>query len=118
MAANNLDAYSTSSGGVATDVVAAGSIEPALTLAAQFTAAGAGAAVAAPAGVSAARVLTFTSGAPTAAAAVVEGSNDGTTWTALPSSDPEAVFTQIRLHCTALSGGTSPTVTAVAVVTP
>lgn len=87
----------------------------------QFSATGATAAVAVPSGVDHVALQTATTGAPTAATVVAQGSNDGSTWTTLPvGSQPPGSqrYTQVRLNCTALTGGTTPTITAAALVSP
>ncbi len=91
-------------------------------LAAQFTAVGATPAVTVSPGVTAGVVVASpTTGAPTSAVVVVEGSNDGNTWIVLPApsfAPFNATFTLVRLRCSALAGGTSPTISATAIATP
>lgn len=95
---------------------------PATLLFKQFSATGATAAVPTPNGVGTVALNSATTGGPTAATVVAQGSNDnGSTWTNLPSGNQppgSARYTQVRLNCTALSGGTSPTITAAALVYP
>jgi hypothetical protein len=89
---------------------------PDCVLTAQFSATGATNAVPTPSGVGSGYLIAApTSGAPTAATVVLQGSLDGgLTWVTIPP--PAAVggglvkYTQIRLNCTALTGGTSPTI--------
>jgi hypothetical protein len=92
---------------------------PDCVLTAQFSAIGATNAVPVPSGVGSGYLIAApTSGAPTAATVVLQGSLDGVSWVALPA--PTAVggglvkYTQVRLNCTALTGGTSPTIYATA----
>jgi hypothetical protein len=94
---------------------------PTVMLFKQFSATGATASVAIPSGVGQCALQTATSGGPTSATVVVEGSNDGNTWTALPGTNQppgSARYTRVRLNCTALAGGASPTITAAALVSP
>lgn len=94
---------------------------PVVHLFKQFSAVGATAAVAVPSGISSAQVLSASTGSPTSAVVVAQGSNDGSNWVNLPSGNPSlgAVrYTQVRLNCTALAGGTSPTITAAGVFSP
>ena len=85
-----------------------------------FTATGASAAVSVPSGVTGAVLMQSVFGAPTASNVQVEGSNDGSSWFVIgaPGVSGAARYTQVRLNCTSLTGGTSPTVSAVAIVTP
>lgn len=108
--------YGTSSAAVQATTV--DDYSPVVMLFKQFSATGATAAVAIPSGVSQAAVNSATSGSPTSATVVAQGSNDGSTWTNLPSGNqpPGATrYTQVRLNCTALAGGTTPTLTAAAI---
>lgn len=87
----------------------------------QFSAAGATAAVAMPSGVTQVSLSSATTGAPTSATVVAQGSNDGSTWVNLPSGQQppgSPRFTQVRLNCTALAGGTTPTLTVAGIATP
>lgn len=98
---------------------------PNVILTAVFSATGPTAAVPVPSTVSSATLLqAVTTGAPTSATVVVQGSLDGSstgTWTTLPAGKPVGAMTPypfVRLNCTALSGGTSPTIIVAALATP
>jgi len=110
------------SAAAAVSAVAVDDYWPVVHLFKQFSATGATAAVAVPNGVSSAQVLLATTGSPTSATVVAQGSNDGgTTWTTMPAGNQPlgAVrYTQVRLNCTALAGGTSPTITASGIFSP
>lgn len=88
----------------------------------QISAVGTSVAVPVPGGASSASLLSTVSGAPTAATVVVQGSVDGSTWVNLPSpgylTSSPTPYQWVRLNCTALAGGTSPTITACAIVNP
>lgn len=95
---------------------------PTVMLFKQFSATGSTASVSVPSGVGQCSLQTATSGAPTSATVVVQGSNDGgNSWTTIPSG-PQAPgsprYTLVRLNCTALAGGTTPTLTAAALLAP
>lgn len=100
---------------------AVGDLLPAVVLTAQFTAVGASATVAVPSGVTGGVLQLFPTGAPTVATVVIEASVDSITWVPLPAasqSPPAVTFPFVRLHCTALAGGTSPTVIALGITAP
>lgn len=100
-----------SGGGIgALNVIALDDLFPVYMLSTTFSAVGSTPALKTPVGIGAAQVVAPTSGAPTSAAVVAQGSNDGTTWTNLPAVSGLARFTQVRLTCTALSGGTTPAI--------
>lgn len=84
----------------------------------QFSATGATAAVNIPSGAGQVALQTATTGGPTSATVIAQGSNDGgNSWTTIApgNSAPGAPrYTQVRLNCTALAGGTTPTITAAA----
>jgi hypothetical protein len=94
---------------------------PVVMLFKQFSATGATAAVSVPSGVGKVDLNFATTGAPTAVAVKAEGSNDGNSWTTLPSgnqSPGDARYTKVRLNLSVLNGGTTPTVTVAALCTP
>jgi hypothetical protein len=125
MGNKNTRGASYGSGAAALTVVQVGDQLPeSVLLKKDFTAIGASAAVQVPSGVGGAVLLASVFGAPTTATVVIEGSNDGNSWTPVPApatsgnSGNTQRFTQVRLNCTALSGGTTPTISAVALVSP
>lgn len=97
-------------------------LSPVCLLFKQFTATGATAAVSMPSGAGQANIQFATTGGPTSATVVVQGSNDnGATWTTIPAGNqPPGTprYTQVRLNCTALAGGASPTLNVAALVSP
>jgi hypothetical protein len=97
-----------------------GDLMPDVVLTQAFTATGASSSVPVPSGVGVASLQTFVFGALTAVTVVVQGSVDGSTWFTIPAveSASRQRWTFVRLNCTALTGGTTPTVVAVAVCSP
>jgi hypothetical protein len=73
-------------------------------------------------GMSYVAVTTQIAGSPTSYTALLEGSFDGITWSTVDTvnnvngetqwSNNAVMFSQLRLRCTAVSGGTSPTINA------
>lgn len=85
-----------------------------------FTATGVTTPVTVPGGVGQSVVFTATTGAPTTATVVAEGSNDLVNWFTLNRGSQPPSQTRhkyVRLNCT-ISGGTSPTLTVAALVAP
>lgn len=87
----------------------------------QFTASGVTASVSIPSGVGQVALSSASSGAPTTANVVAQGSTDGgNSWATIPlgnTAPGSPRYTQVRFSCT-LAGGTSPTLTVAGLFSP